>query len=171
MTLCAWQVAQQSKQAAAACLAALQLSMLPLAVDLASPPPSSALLNSPNAQIPRWACCSCLLIVMLSHCHIVLLSCCLIVMLSYPGPYSCHSHNMMITIINIKCHHLYQVWAWQAFMASLHTYRRNKQRAGRPGPCFKLKVQCCQWLEAMIVGTEANQSCSGPTAADSRLLF
>lgn len=46
-------MAHQSQQAAAACLAALQLSMLPLAGDLASPPPSSALLTSPNAQIPR----------------------------------------------------------------------------------------------------------------------
>jgi len=50
---CLLQVAQQSQQAAAACLAVLQLSMLPLAGDLASPPPSSALLTSPNAQIPR----------------------------------------------------------------------------------------------------------------------
>ncbi|KAL0044523.1 hypothetical protein WJX82_011108 [Trebouxia sp. C0006] len=52
---CCWfhQIAQQSQQAAAACLAALQLSMLPLAGEFASPPPSSALLTSPNAQIPR----------------------------------------------------------------------------------------------------------------------
>ncbi len=50
---CLLQIAQQSQQAAAACLAALQLSMLPLAGGLASPPPSSALLTSPNAQIPR----------------------------------------------------------------------------------------------------------------------
>lgn len=50
---CLLQIAQQSQQAAAACLAALQLSMLPLAGEFASPPPSSALLTSPNAQIPR----------------------------------------------------------------------------------------------------------------------
>ena len=50
---CLLQMAHQCQQAAAACLAALQLSMLPLAGDLASPPPSSALLTSPNAQIPR----------------------------------------------------------------------------------------------------------------------
>lgn len=47
------QAAKHSKQAAAACLAALQVATLPLALDLATPPPAPAILNSPNARIPR----------------------------------------------------------------------------------------------------------------------
>ncbi|KAL3148618.1 hypothetical protein ABBQ38_014044 [Trebouxia sp. C0009 RCD-2024] len=52
---CHWahQAAQASKQAAAACLAAIQVASLPLMLDSVSPPAASALLNSPNAQIPR----------------------------------------------------------------------------------------------------------------------
>lgn len=49
-------MSQAGKQAAAACLAAIQLAALPLALDTASPLPASALLNSPNAQIPRYIC-------------------------------------------------------------------------------------------------------------------
>lgn len=52
---CQWahRVAQASKQAAAACLAAVQLASLPMVLDSVTPLPASALLNSPNAQIPR----------------------------------------------------------------------------------------------------------------------
>lgn len=50
---CSLQVAQASKQAAAACLAAVQLASLPMVLDSVTPLPASALLNSPNAQIPR----------------------------------------------------------------------------------------------------------------------
>ena len=54
---CCLQALQAGKQAAAACLAAIQLASLPLTLDSISPLPASALLNSPNAQIPRYSCC------------------------------------------------------------------------------------------------------------------
>ena len=47
------QATRGGRQAAVACLAALQLGVVPLALDIATPAPSSARLNSPNAQIPR----------------------------------------------------------------------------------------------------------------------
>lgn len=49
------QVDHVSKQGVAACVAAVQLAVLPLTVDMAIPPSAAALLNSPNAQIPRYA--------------------------------------------------------------------------------------------------------------------
>lgn len=51
------QVVQAGKQAAVACLAAIQLASLPLTLDSICPMPASALLNSPNAQIPRYGIC------------------------------------------------------------------------------------------------------------------
>lgn len=52
---CHWlhEATRGGRQAAVACLAALQLGVVPLALDIATPAPSSARLNSPNAQIPR----------------------------------------------------------------------------------------------------------------------
>ena len=50
------QMSQAGKQAAASCLAALQLAALPCGLDSVMPGQASALLNSPNAQIPRYTC-------------------------------------------------------------------------------------------------------------------
>ena len=49
------QAAQASKQAAAACLAALQIAAMTCGADMAHPSPAAARLVSPNAQVPRYA--------------------------------------------------------------------------------------------------------------------
>ena len=48
------QVDQVGRQAAAACIAAVQLAALPVAADMTLPAPATARLISPNAQVPRY---------------------------------------------------------------------------------------------------------------------
>lgn len=48
------QVDQVGRQAAAACIAVVQLAALPMAADMTLPAPATARLISPNAQVPRY---------------------------------------------------------------------------------------------------------------------